>query len=78
MGTDVSATQKRSLEGIEMEQVYFWGITIAVSLFFAGVLYLIAAKRGARKGFWAVMGFLFGPLAIPFVFFAKKERGDGP
>lgn len=57
-----------------MEQVFLWGITIGISLLFAGLLYLVAAKRGARKGYWAVMGFLFGPLALPFVFFSKKEN----
>lgn len=31
----------------------------------------IAKRRGANAGFWAVMGALFGPLAIPFVLLAK-------
>jgi hypothetical protein len=44
-----------------------------ISLGFAGLLYFIAAKRGSNKTFWAVMGFLFGPFAIPFVFFSKKS-----
>jgi hypothetical protein len=47
-------------------------VLLIVSLVFAGLLYLIASKRGADKTFWALMGFLFGPFAIPFVFFAKK------
>jgi predicted membrane protein len=47
-------------------------VLIIISFFFAGLLYLIADKRGANKFFWAIMGFFFGPLAIPFVFFAKK------
>jgi hypothetical protein len=33
----------------------------------------MASKRGANKSFWAIMGFFFGPFAIPFLFFAKKE-----
>ena len=57
-----------------MEQVFLWGITIAASLFFAGVLYLIAEKRGANKNFWAMMGFLVGPLALLFVFFSKGTK----
>ena len=57
-----------------MEQVFLWGITIEASLFFAGVLYLIAEKRGANKNFWAMMGFLFGPLALLFVFFSKRTN----
>ena len=47
-------------------------ILIIISFCFAGILYLIAAKRGANKIFWGIMGFVFGPFAIPFVFFAKK------
>jgi hypothetical protein len=31
----------------------------------------IAKSRGAKPVFWVVMGALFGPLAIPFAFFAK-------
>ena len=57
-----------------MEQVFLWGVTIAASLFFAGVLYLIAEKRGANKNFWAMMGFLVGPLALLFVFFSKRTN----
>jgi hypothetical protein len=33
----------------------------------------IAKRRGANPVFWGVMGALFGPLAIPFVFFAKPK-----
>ena len=51
-------------------------ILIIISLGFAGLLYLIAEKRGSDKVFWAVMGFLFGPFAIPFVFFAKQIDVD--
>ena len=58
-----------------MEQVFLWGITIAASLFFAVVLYLIADKRGANKNFWAMMGFLVGPFALLFVFFSKRTNG---
>ena len=57
-----------------MEHVFLWGITIAASLFFAGILYLIAKKRGANKNFWAMMGFLVGPFALLFVFFSKKTN----
>ena len=47
-------------------------VLILISILFAGLLYLIAAKRGSNKIFWAIMGFFYGPFAIPFVFFAKK------
>ena len=33
----------------------------------------IARKRGANPVFWGVMGALFGPLAIPFVFLSKRR-----
>ena len=49
---------------------------IIVSFFFAGFLYLVAEKRGSDKVFWAIMGFLFGPFAIPFVFSAKQSDAD--
>jgi hypothetical protein len=47
-------------------------VVLIISICFAILLYLIAAKRGSNKTFWAIMGFVFGPFAIPFVFFAKK------
>ena len=33
----------------------------------------VANKRGGNTKFWAIMGALFGPLAIPFVFLLKKK-----
>jgi hypothetical protein len=35
------------------------------------ICYLIARSRSADTLFWAVMGFLLGPIAIPFAFFSK-------
>lgn len=35
------------------------------------LLWSIADKRGKNKLFWATMGALFGPFAIPFVFITK-------
>ena len=43
------------------------------SLICGYILWIIAAKRGANTTFWAAMGAIFGPLAIPFVFLAKKK-----
>jgi len=48
-------------------------VVLVISFCFAGLLYFIAAKRGSKKTFWAIMGFFFGPFAIPFVFFSKKS-----
>ena len=53
-------------------------ILIIISLIFAGFLYLIAEKRNSDKVFWGIMGFLFGPFAIPFVFFAKRIEENDP
>ena len=33
----------------------------------------IAKSKGADTRFWGIMGLIFGPLAIPFVFFAKPK-----
>ncbi|MCP3872603.1 MAG: hypothetical protein GY699_05525 [Desulfobacteraceae bacterium] len=44
-----------------------------ISLAIAFLLDAIAEKRGAKVMFWAIMGEVFGPLAIPFAFFAKTD-----
>ena len=43
------------------------------SLAIAFIPYFIARKKGAKKSFWLIMGLIFGPFAIPFVFFAKTD-----
>jgi hypothetical protein len=50
-----------------------------VTISCAVLLWFIADKRGANTLFWAIMGAVFGPLAIPFVFLttdksAKPDR----
>ena len=37
------------------------------------LLWNIADRRGANTKFWAIMGAVFGPLAIPFVFLTKNN-----
>ena len=49
---------------------------ILIAAFFGALLYFIAAKRNADTTFWLVMGILFGPFALPFVFFAKPNEKD--
>ena len=52
------------------------GIGIASAI----MCYLIADRRGANAAFWGVMGFLFGPFALPFVFLARRKphnEGNG-
>ena len=46
------------------------------SISFAFILWLMADKRGANAKFWAVMGAIFGPLAIPFVFLTKGNSSN--
>lgn len=47
-----------------------------LSLAFGFLLRFIAQKREANTVFWFVMGFVFGPLALPFVFFSKPIRNS--
>ena len=37
----------------------------------AYLLWHMADKRGANTLFWAIMGAVFGPLAIPFIFLTR-------
>lgn len=50
-------------------------IAVLVLVMFASVVtcHWIAASRGGNGVFWGVMGFLFGPFAIPFAFTAKPK-----
>jgi hypothetical protein len=40
------------------------------------ICYYLAKSRGAKPRFWAILGALLGPLAIPFVFFSNPEVGS--
>ncbi len=48
-------------------------ILVLVTLVSIVSCHMIAASRGGNAVFWGVMGFLFGPLAIPFAFRAKPR-----
>ncbi|MEK7758430.1 MAG: hypothetical protein AAB304_02330 [Pseudomonadota bacterium] len=51
-------------------------ISLLISLACAVLCGVIAARRQARWVYWSVMGFAFGPFALPFVFMAKpKPKG---
>ena len=52
-------------------------IGLVVSIAFGALCGLIAARRKARWVYWSVMGFAFGPLALPFVFLAKPKAPTG-
>ena len=49
------------------------GLTIITS---AILCHFIAKTRGANPVFWGVMGVVFGPLAIPFVFMSKSKNSE--
>jgi len=38
-------------------------------------LWFMADKRGANTRLWAILGAVFGPLAIPFIFLTKDKSG---
>lgn len=50
--------------------------SLLVSVACALVCGLIAARRHGRWVYWSVMGFAFGPFALPFVFFAKAKKQE--
>ena len=50
--------------------MYIW-IFIGIFIISAVICHLIARNKGANAVFWGVMGAVFGPLVIPYVFFAK-------
>jgi hypothetical protein len=47
-------------------------LTLVISICFAGILYLIAEKRGLNKVVWTILGLMIGPLALIVIFFVKK------
>ena len=52
-------------------------VLIIITLMSILFLYIVAGKRRATQKFWVIMGLIFGPLAIPFVFFSKaKEKKE--
>jgi hypothetical protein len=44
------------------------------------ICYRVSKQRGASTLYWIAAGLIFGPLAIPFVFFSKPEadKDDHP
>ena len=51
-------------------------ISLLTSLACAVLCGAIAARRRARWVYWSVMGFAFGPFALPFVFMAKPKAPE--
>jgi hypothetical protein len=48
--------------------------SVAINIVCVILCHQIAKRRGAKPVFWGVMGALFGPFAIPFVFLAKPKK----
>jgi len=47
---------------------------LMVTLASAIACHMVAKKHGRKPVFWGVMGALFGPFAIPFIFLVKKTN----
>ncbi len=45
----------------------------AVFLASAVICHFVAKGRDGNAVYWGVMGLVFGPLAVPFVFFCKHK-----
>lgn len=50
------------------------GLLIIVNLLSMLICYEIAKSRKADRWYWFLAGLLFGPLAIPFVFFSGPHQ----
>ena len=48
-------------------------ISLLISLGCALLCGFIAARRKLPWGYWAILGFAFGPFALPFVFISKPK-----
>ena len=48
-------------------------VFMLIPIICAAICYSVAKKRNAAVSFWVVMGAIFGPLALPFVFMAKPK-----
>ena len=51
-------------------------VLIVLLVFVVSIIFchITAKRRGSNPVFWGVMGGIFGPLAIPFVFISKTKE----
>ncbi len=49
--------------------VFILTISLACTVF----IYTVAYRRRANCAYWLKIGLIFGPLAVPFVFFSRKH-----
>ena len=47
---------------------------IVVNIVCIILCYSLAKRRNADSTYWAILGALLGPLALPFVFFSKPMK----
>jgi len=54
------------------------GVAIFVIVFVASavICHQLAARWGMKPVLWGVLGFLFGPFAVPFVLIFRPETGQ--
>jgi len=52
----------------------YYSFIILLSIGFAVLLHRLATNRGQNPVVWAVLGFAFGPLAIPFLYLTGKKN----
>jgi len=50
---------------------------ILISILFGVLLYYLAGRKGYNKQFWFIMGFFFGPFALPFIILGKRKEQHG-
>ena len=50
---------------------------VLISILFGMLLYFIAGRKGYNMQFWFIMGFLFGPFALPFIILGKGKGKHG-
>ncbi|KGK00129.1 hypothetical protein [Thalassotalea sp. ND16A] len=46
---------------------------LAINFICIFICYFFAKWRKANAGYWAIMGALLGPIALPFILFAKPK-----
>jgi hypothetical protein len=49
-------------------------VFLLIPIVCAVICYSVAKKRNAAIPFWVVMGAVFGPFALPFVFISKPKN----
>ena len=48
-------------------------ILVIINIVSIFICYFIAKSRHSKTSYWALMGAIFGPFAIPFALFSKPE-----